>query len=216
VEDFEKVTGDVSTIAGVRHRIVQHGRRRYSIKLEAGFWRCLEECAHRRGMRLNHLVGALASRHPDALGFAASLRLFCLRETAQRLAAAEAEAKSLALATGATDLGAIVNACPSPCLVLSYDRTITLANEPFARWLSIDVGSLAGKPIEHFFQIRGHFRLDDLWSRFGRGLVKAMPAKLAYVAPGRVVVAKANLCAAAVKGPNDFSCLVLLDLLPQR
>jgi predicted DNA-binding ribbon-helix-helix protein len=39
-------------------------------------------------MRLNHLVGALASRHPDALGFAASLRLFCLRETAQRLAAA--------------------------------------------------------------------------------------------------------------------------------
>jgi PAS domain-containing protein len=113
-------------------------------------------------------------------------------------------------------LGAVVNACPSPCLVLSYDRTITLANEAFARWLSVDIASLVGKPIEHFFQIRGHFRLDELWSRFGQGLLKAMPAKLAYVAPGRVVVAKANLCPAAVKGPQDFSCLVLLDLLPQR
>ena len=28
MDDFEKVTGDVFTIAGVRHRIVQHGRRR--------------------------------------------------------------------------------------------------------------------------------------------------------------------------------------------
>ncbi|MGB8276076.1 MAG: ribbon-helix-helix domain-containing protein [Alphaproteobacteria bacterium] len=216
MEEFPKIVGDVSANALIRHRIVQHEGRRYSIKLEEGFWRFLDACAKRRGMRLNRLVGTLAGSHPEGLGFAASLRLFCLQEAAARLTASEIEIKALGLAAGTTDLGVVVKACPSPCLVLSHRRVISLANEAFAKWLQVDVASLEGKPVEHFFQIRGHFRLDDLWVRFGSGLAQVVPAKIAYVAPGRVVVAKANLCPAAVKGPEDFSCLILLDLVPHR
>lgn len=216
LEDLPKIVDDLSANAALRQRIIQHAGRRYSIKLEAGYWGCLEDCASRRGIRLNQLIAALAGNHPDGLPFAATLRLFCLRETAGQLAAAESQAKALALAAGSTDLSAVVQACPSPCLVLSYERTITLANEAFAQWLGVDIASLEGKPVEHFFQIRGNFRLNDLWTRFGAGPAAPVAAKLAYVAPGRVVVAKANLCPVAVSGPEEFSCLVLLDLVLGR
>ncbi len=197
--------------AVIKHRIVQLAGRRYSIKLEQGFWRFLEETAQGQGLRLNQLVGRLAADHPTEIGFAAALRLYCLTVASARIGAVEDELSKTAMATGTTDLGAVVGACPAPCLVLSHERTIRLVNEPFTRWLAVDPSALIGKPAEHFFQIRGHFRIDDLWARFGQGLTSAVPAKLAYVAPGRVVVAKAHLCAAAIKGPDDFSCLIMLD-----
>ena len=201
--------------AVIKHRIVQFANRRYSIKLEQDFWTFLEETAKRQGQRLNHLVAALASDHPSTLGFAAALRLFCLNEARTRLGTAEKEVEKAALATGTTDLTSIVGACPAACVVLDQDRVIQLLNDNFARWLNADREALQGKPIEHFFQIRGHFRLDELWARFGQGFTTAVPAKLAYVAPGRVVVAKAHLCAAAIKGPEDFSCLIMLDQSPR-
>lgn len=209
--DLSTVEGVFQQSAAVRHRIVQFGGRRYSIKLEQGFWAFLEETARKQGVRLNQLVGRLAADHPQEIGFSAALRLYCLTEARARLGTAEEALQNASLAAGTTDLTAIVGACPAPSVVLGFDRTIRLVNEPFARWLGADHQALIGKPIEHFFQIRGHFRLDDLWARFGQGMTAAVPAKLAYVAPGRVVVAKAFLCATAIKGPEDFSCLIMLD-----
>lgn len=202
--------------AVVKHRIVQLSGRRYSIKLESGFWRFLEETARKQGLRLNQLVGRLAGEERSEIGFAAALRLYCLSEARTRLETAEEDVRRAALSTGTTDLSSIVGACPAPCVVLSHDRTIRLVNEPFARWIDADDQALIGKSVEHFFQIRGHFRLEELWARFGRGYTAAVPAKLAYVAPGRVVVAKAQLCAAAIKSPEDFSCLIMLDQGPGR
>ncbi len=195
----------------IKHRIVQLAGRRYSIKLELGFWRFLEETARREGIRLNQLVGRLAADHPGEIGFAAALRLYCLSVASARLGAVEDELRKAAMATGNTDLSAVVDACPAPCLVLAYDRTIRLVNESFARWMGTSPEALIGQPADHFFQIRGHFRVDDLWNRFGRGLTTAVPAKLAYVAPGRVAVAQAPLFAAALQAPADFPCLIMLD-----
>ncbi|HLF58159.1 MAG TPA: ribbon-helix-helix domain-containing protein [Alphaproteobacteria bacterium] len=209
--DLSNVEESLRGSAVVKHRIVQLSGRRYSIKLEQGFWTFLEETARSHGLRLNQLVGRLAADHPNEIGFSAALRLYCLTEARARLGAAQEELHKASLATGTTDLAAIVGACPAPSVVLAYDRTIRMVNEPFARWLGADHQALIGKPVEHFFQIRGHFRLDELWARFGQGFTSAVPAKLAYVAPGRVVVAKAFLCATAIKGPDDFSCLIMLD-----
>ncbi len=216
VAESAKIKDEYPDDAVIRHRIVQFANRRYSIKLEQGYWSFLEAAAKLQAVRLNQLVGRLAADHPSELGFAAALRLYCLSQARSRLGLAEAELKKAALATGTTDLTAIVGACPAPCVVLGHDRTIRLVNNPFAQWLGADHQALIGKPVEHFFQIRGHFRLDELWARFGRGLTSAVPAKLAYVAPGRVVVAKAHLCAAAIKGPEDFSLLIMLDHGPAR
>lgn len=216
VADLGQIKDNSDGIAVIRHRIVQFANRRYSIKLEQDFWTFLDQTARRQGKRLNQLIAELAQDQPPGLGFAAALRLFCLNEARTRLGLAETEVEKAALATGTTDLTAIVGACPAPCVVLDQDRKIQLLNENFARWLNADQEALLGKPIEHFFQIRGHFRLDELWARFGQGFTAAVAAKLAYVAPGRIVVAKAYLCAAAIKGPEDFSCLIMLDQGPSR
>lgn len=211
MSELPEVEENFGDSAVIKHRIVQFLGRRYSIKLEQGYWRFLEEAARSHGMRLNQLVGRLANEHSHGIGFSAALRLYCLRQAQTRIGALEEQLDKAALASGATDLGAIVGACPAPCVVLAHDRTIRLVNESFAHWLGADHQALIGKPIDHFFQIRGHFRLDDLWAHFGQGFTASVPAKLAYVAPGRVVVAKAHLCAAAIKGPDDFSCLIMLD-----
>ena len=209
--DFSEAGEAYTGSAQIKHRIIQLSGRRYSIKLEQGFWRFLEESARRQGLRLNQLIGQLAASQPAEIGFAAALRLYCLSLANARLNSVEEELRKAALASGATDLATIVAACPSPCMVLAKDRTIRMVNEPFVKWLGAEATTLIGKPSEHFFQIRGQFRLEELWSRFGEGLNVAVPAKVAYVAPGRVVVAKAHLCAAAVKGPEEFSCLIMLD-----
>ncbi len=111
---------------------------------------------------------------------------------------------------------AIVGACPAPCLMISQERIIQHLNQAFAHWLRARHDDLLGQPIDRYFQIHGHFRLEELWTRFGEGYTKAIPAKLAYVAPGRVTVAKAYLCAISVNGPKDFSCLVMLDQTPSQ
>ncbi len=211
-----KIQSKLLKSAVIRHRILQSAGRRYSIKLEAGFWRVLEKVAVRQGLRLNELVGGLAETLSLDIGFTAALRLFCLNEAMTQLRAADREISNLSLAAGSTDVAAIVGACPAPCLMISQDRVIQRLNEAFIRWLQARHEDLLGQPIDRFFQIRGHFRFDELWARFGEGYTTPVPAKLAYVAPGRVTVAKAYLCAIAVKGPEDFSCLIMLDHAPTR
>lgn len=211
VFDVSEINDHLVRSAAIRHRILQSAGRRYSVKLEAAFWRVLEETAALQGMRLNQLVGQLAESLSLERGLTSALRLFCLDEAINRLRAAEDEIADLSLAAGTTDIAAIIEACPAPCLVISQDRIIQRANEAFIHWLQARHEDLLDQPMDRFFQIRGHFRLDELWARFGSGYSKPVPAKLAYVAPGRVTVAKAYLCPTAVKGPDDFSCLIMLD-----
>lgn len=216
LSDFAKINDELAPFAAVRHRILQHGGRRYSVKLEQAFWACLEAVARREGMRLNELVAELAGRLDLGLGFAAALRLYCLTDTVEALREAERQVTDLSLAGGTTDIAAIVAACPAPCMILAHDRSILRVNDAFVNWLQIGAESLVGQPADRFFQIRGHFRLDELWARLGEGHTKAVPAKLAYLSPGRVTMAKAHICAASVKAPDDFSCLVMLDSAPVR
>ncbi len=216
MSDLTEINDHLLRSAAIRHRILQSAGRRYSVKLEAAFWRVLEETAALRGVRLNQLVGQLAKSLSLERGLTAALRLFCLDEAINRLRVAEDEIGDLSLAAGATDIAAIIEACPAPCLVISQGRVIQRVNGAFTRWLQARHEDLLGQPVDRFFQIRGHFRLDELWARFGNGYSKPVPAKLAYVAPGRVTVAKAYLCPTAVKGPDDFSCLIMLDQSPAR
>jgi PAS domain-containing protein len=172
--------------------------------------------ARERGLRLNHLVGQLADGLELDIGFTAALRLFCLSEALTRLRSAEEQIADLSLSRGTTDVAAIVGACPAPCIMINQDRLIMRVNEAFIRWLGASHEELQGQPLDRFFQIRGHFRLPELWARFGRGYTKPVAAKLAYVAPGRVIVAKAQLCATVVNGPDDFCCLIMLEHRPGR
>jgi len=156
---------------------VQFAGRRFSLKLEHGFWAFLEESARNREIRLNELIGELARGLAPGVGFTAYLRLFCLAEALARLRAAERRIADLSLAAGDTDLASIIGACPAPCLLISQDRVIRRVNQAFVHWLGARYEELLGQPFDRFFQIRGHFHFDELWTRFGNGYTKAVPAK---------------------------------------
>ncbi len=106
---------------------------------------------------------------------------------------------------------AIVGACPAPCLMTSREGVIQQVNEAFIDVLQARHEDLQGQPVDRFFQIAGRFRWDELWVRLADGCVKAVPANLAYVVPGRAIMAKAYLCPIAVNGQDHCSCLIMLD-----
>jgi PAS domain-containing protein len=105
---------------------------------------------------------------------------------------------------------AIVDACPGPCLMISSDGIIERVNEAFIHLLQARHEDLRGQPVDRYFRIRGDPRLGELSVQLADGSIKAVPANLAYVVPGRVIVAKAYLCPMAVSG-HKSSCLVMLD-----
>lgn len=197
---------------GLRHRILQSRGRRYSLKLEPEFWTWLEGLAASRGVRLNVLVAELAENLPAGASLASGLRQYCLMEAGQRIMRLEDRVLELSLASGFTNLSTLVEACPAPSILISNRHEIVKVNGAVARWMGVSRGDLVGRRFDHVFNLATAAPLAEVWKEFGLGYARPVPAKLTYLAPGRVVVAKASLCAASVRGPDDFSYLVMIDV----
>lgn len=193
-----------------QQRIVQAGGRRYSLKLEPAFWTALADAAATRGIRLGRLVADLASSLSPEGNLASHLRVFCLAETQQAIAAAEQAGRRGELAGGATDVDSLVEHCPAPCLVVALDGRVLRTNEGFARWYGSAAAGLAGKSFDHFFKLRAARPLEALMRSFAAGEIAAAKAHLLYVVPGRVVAAPVRLMPVARRSPNDFALLLMV------
>lgn len=196
----------------MRQRIIQHQGRRFSLKLEPEFWIWLEGLAAARHVRLNVLIAEIAGQLPKGANLASTLRQYCLSEAGQRIMRLEERVLDLSLAKGSTKLASIVEASPAPTLLVTHDRVILRVNGAFARWSGISRKDLIGRPFGHFFNFSAAAPIAEVWRRLGQGYDRPIPAKLTYLAPGRVVVAKATLCSASIKSPDDFTCLVMIDV----
>ncbi len=199
-------------VPAMRQRIVQHRGRRYSLKLEPEFWVWLEGLAAARHMRLNVLIAEIAREIPDGGNLASALRQYCLAEAGHRIMRLEDRVLDLTLSSGLTKLPVIVEASPAPTLLVSHDHVILRVNGAFARWSGISRKDLIGRPFDRFFNFAAAAPMAEVWRRLGQGYDRPIPAKLTYLAPGRVVVAKATICAASIKSPRDFSCMVMIDV----
>ncbi|MCB9949322.1 MAG: ribbon-helix-helix domain-containing protein, partial [Rhodospirillaceae bacterium] len=73
---------------GLKPRIIQADKRRFSLKLEPVFWDALEEIAAARGIRLNRLVAQVAGEAGASSNLASQLRRFCLTEVQRESAEA--------------------------------------------------------------------------------------------------------------------------------
>jgi len=197
----------------MRQRIVQHHGRRFSLKLEPEFWVWLEGLAASRRLRLNVLIADIAGKLAPGGNLASALRQYCLSEAGHRIMRLEERVLDLSLARGTTKLATIVEACPAPALLVTHDRVILRVNGAFARWSGISRKDLIGRPFGHYFNIAAAAPMAEVWRRIGQGYDRPIPAKLTYLAPGRVVVAKATLCSASVKSPDDFTCIVMIDVM---
>jgi predicted DNA-binding ribbon-helix-helix protein len=195
----------------MRHRIIQYQGKRYSLKLDEIVWQSLEEAAAEEGLRLNQLVASIADGAGGNSTVTGALRLFCLRRSMDRVRQLEDQVRQLSLASRGVPVTVIADACPAPCLVVSRAQAVLHANAAALRWMAVDGKALIGKSIEHYFQIKSTLPLADIVERFARGEAGIFPARIVYLRPGRVIMARANLCPAMIAGPDDLAYLVLID-----
>jgi predicted DNA-binding ribbon-helix-helix protein len=195
----------------MRHRIVQFEGRRYSIKLEDIWWQRLEDLAQQQGLRLNQLVGQVAHGATDEGNLTAALRSFCLSTTLDQLHRVERELEERSLTSQGVPLGLIVDACPTPVLMVSHSQAIQRANLPAQQWLGVDAAALVGRIIGHYIQVKAQIPLDKILQEFEAGAHHVYQGRIVYLRPGRVVTARANICPGAIDPVAGSSFLILID-----
>jgi predicted DNA-binding ribbon-helix-helix protein len=200
----------------VRHRIVQHRGRRYSIKLEEAVWHTLDVIADGLGVRLNQLIGQVAGGLSDNSSLTAALRLFCLEQSLERIAVLERDLNNRSLVSSGVPLASIIEACPSPCLLVRAPDEILRINEPGRAWFGTDGEALVGKSLSHYLQIRCKPKLAEVLDAYANGDTTTYPARVVYLRPGRLVMAKASLCPALVSTDGLPVYLLMIDTAPQR
>lgn len=200
-----------SKASSVRHRILQHGGRRYSLKLDESVWQVLEELATEAGLRLNELVAQIASDSSDEGGLTNALRSYCIQALRERTARLATELKGLRLATRGVPAALYAEACPVPCLLIGGDQVILDLNEPAQRWLSAPGQSLVGKKVDHYLQIKSMPPIEEIIRQFRGGVRRTFTARILHVRPGRLVMARGSLCPAIIDGAQEFAYFLFVD-----
>lgn len=195
------------------HRILQHAGRRYSLKLDEIVWETLEELAEDSDLRLNELVARVAQEAGDGAGLTSALRNYCLRALRQRLSQRDAEIKTLTLTTRGVPAALIAQACPTPCFLIGSDQIILEVNEPGEKWMSTPASSLVGKIVDHYLQIKSVPPVDEIVRQFRQGMRRLFAARVLHLRPGRLVMARANLCPAMIDAdrPADFGYFLIIQ-----
>ena len=187
----------------LKTRLIQRSGRRYSIRLEQVFWRCLEEAAGSVGKRLNELVAEIAEAPEGPQNLAARLRMFCISYLRERLT-------RIQLAIGATDVSKIVVACPWPCFVISHRRVIIHANPAFNDLFESSSDEMIGLPLERSFRLSFGRPLSEVWQDLAAEGCGPMAGKLSYMLPGKVFVSGITACPVARTEQGTVSCLVFI------
>ena len=195
------------------HRILQHAGRRYSLKLDDVVWETLEELAEDGGLRLNELVARVAQEAGDDAGLTNALRNYCLRELRRRLSQRDADIRNLTLTSRGVPAALLVQACSTPCFLIGTDQIILETNEPAQKWMSTPAAALAGKVIDHYLQIKSVPPIEEIVRQFRCGARKLFAARVVHLRPGRLVMARANLCPAMVdeERPTDFGYFLIVQ-----
>lgn len=184
-------------------RIVQHDRRRYSIRLESVFWKFLEYLAERRGMRLGRYIAGLAAAYRGN-NLSSYLRVVCMLEAERAVAEA-------GLDPGRDSLFDLIRDCPSPGLVVSRNRTILAYNNAFSQWLGPGPRVLAGTELTEVLQVRTARALNDIWTDMIDGRQATIKAHILHVRPGRVSAAQATIVPLRSEGDEGFHAVMWLE-----
>lgn len=193
------------------HRIVQHRGRRYSLKLGADIWEILERSAQRRGKRLNRLIGEIAEACPPGANLSATLRSYCVDELKLQVRDLEQKLRESSMTTQGISAASVADACPSPCFLLNAQSLVLKTNGAAQKWLSIDEATLRDKPIDRYMQIKVPVPLPQILEQFAAGRSNVFPARVICLRPGRLIMAKGNLCPAVVRGDGDLLYFLMID-----
>ena len=201
-------TDDLIHIDAPKARIVQHEKRRFSIRLEHVFWRVLERAAVERGVRLGRLVAQLAEGY-EGRNFSSYLRTVCM-------AAAEISAARADLAPTSASLIDMVAACPSAGLVLSADGIILAHNQALSAWLGGGHPRLIQAPFQSMFHLRPPELLRELLVAAKDTRKASRRAQLLYIVPGRTSAAGAHVLALRGARPGRVYVVIWLSATGAR
>lgn len=220
---------ELESLGRSRLRFVQFEGRRRAIRIEEAYWQCLEEAAEEQGLRLNHLVDAIARSHPDT-NLSALLRLFCVRRLMAQIRRERLTARALNLTT-------ILDCCPSPAFAISRNQVIDYANAALRAWVTVgtavgtagagpaegagprdgsggeareEPGAVQGAHLNRFFRLKLRVPLADLWLRADLFGHQALTGTIAHMAPGSLKVRpiKATLIDAGDDRPQCLAVFI--------
>lgn len=193
------------------HRVVQYRGRRYSLKLDQASWVALEEAATRRRMRLNQLVDELSTATNHEGNFSATVRSQCLAELKQQIADLEDRVRHLSMSGQGVSASLIADACPSPAFVADGQNIMLKANAVAQKWLGLAESALVGKPLDQYFQVKSSIPLAQIVEQFMQGRNQVFPARIVCLRPGRLIMAKANICPILRRGESDLAYVLMIE-----
>ncbi|MBI3706702.1 MAG: ribbon-helix-helix domain-containing protein [Proteobacteria bacterium] len=202
--------GTEAPTPAMRQQIVQAEGRRYSLKLEPAFWAALERSAKLRGVRRGRLVADIAKDLTPGANLASRLRVFCLEEAQAAAHEQEQRAVRALLAVGETDVAALTEACPVPCLIAGQDRVVARVNSAFGRWFGPSHAKLVGRPIDHFLKLKTVQPFEGIMASFAERRLAMASGHLIYVVPGRVIAAPARMVPVARSDAQNFAVLIMV------
>ena len=202
------ITHDLIHIDAPKARIVQHEKRRFSIRLELVFWRALERAAAERGVRLGRLVAQLADGY-DGSNFSSYLRTICMAAAENGMARAD-------LAPTAASLIDTVAACPTAGLVISAEQIILAHNQAMSAWLGGGHPRLIQAPFQSLFHLRPPEAPRDLLAAAKDARMASRRAQLLYIVPGRMSAAGAHVLALHGARPDRIYVVIWLSAIGAR
>lgn len=202
-------------------RVVQFGGRRYSIRLEAVFWRVLERLAAGRQMRLGKLIGELATSaavggikteangttradesdagavspaksDPANLTPKPGVKNLTSFLRVYCMLESEIQAARAALSSPARGLFEVLGASPAPAAVLSRECTVVAVNKCMMDWLDSRRLLKIGDVFTEIFQVRSSTPFTELWRSMMVGSTNRIKVRMIYVVPGRVSTVEAT------------------------
>ena len=135
------------------------------------------------------------------------------RNLRRRLTQRDAEIKTLTLTSRGVPAALIAEACPAPCFLIGSGQIIQDANEPAQKWMSTPAASLIGKIVDHYLQIKSVPPVEEIIRQFRDGARRLFAARVLHLRPGRLVMARANLCPAMIDAerPADFAYFLIIQ-----
>src|SRR3546814_11100086 len=98
----------------MRHRIIQHSGRRFSVKLDDLVWNNLEALAAKADLRLNQLVQRVVERAGEGANTTGELRPYCLDEELKQIKNLERAVEDAATHAGGDHIRLFSEARPAP------------------------------------------------------------------------------------------------------
>ena len=97
--------------------------------------------------------------------------------------------------------------------LIGNEQLILETNEPAQKWMSTPAAALVGKIVDHYLQIKSVPPVEEIVRQFRGGARRLFAARVLHLRPGRLVMARANLCPAMIDAdrPAHFGYFLIIQ-----